>query len=100
MSDDVSNAPIFATPPAAKGREFTLILGESTIGATSPTAPVRHVRCRVVGLTPNPRLVGIAVPLDAVAAWNAEYAPRTSATYSALHIDLAQGAAPAPVIAG
>lgn len=88
------------SPAAAKGREFTLILGESTIGASSPTAPVRHVRCRVVGLSPNPRLVGLAAPIDAVAAWNAEYAPRTSANYSALHIDLAQGADPAPVIAG
>jgi len=88
------------SPAAAKGREFTLILGESTMGSASTTAPARSVRCRVVGLTPNPRLVGIAAPIDAVAAWNAEYAPRTSATYSALHVDLSPGGDPAPVIAG
>jgi hypothetical protein len=31
MSDDVSNAPIFATPPAAKGREFEFGAAENEV---------------------------------------------------------------------
>ncbi|MDK2970348.1 MAG: putative transport system permease protein [Candidatus Sumerlaeota bacterium] len=72
---------------AAIGREFTIILGESTLGLSTKAKP-RTVRARVVGLTANPLLVGVSVPADAMKAWNREFKGSGEETYSALHVDV------------
>lgn len=87
------------SPRAAIGRTFELRLGESTMGVGAGIARPRSVRCRVAGLTANPKLVGIALPLDQVRTWNAEFAGKASPNHSALHIDLAAGSPPGPVLA-
>lgn len=87
------------SPRAAVGRTFELRLGESTLGVGEGVTRPRSVRCRVAGLTANPRLVGIALPIGQVRAWNAEFSRKAAANHSALHIDLQPGASPAPVLA-
>jgi hypothetical protein len=61
------------TERAAVGREFDLILGDSMIGMGSRSR-VRSVRARVVGLTRDPNLVGLIVPMQVLASWNREFA--------------------------
>lgn len=75
---------------AAIGREFDLLLGESTMGSGASRGKRRTVRCRIVGLTPNPQLVGLIAPIETLAEWNKEFATG-KAKYAALHIDLAPG---------
>ncbi|MDX2177772.1 MAG: hypothetical protein SF028_15020, partial [Candidatus Sumerlaeia bacterium] len=75
------------SPAAVVGREFDLVLGSSTLAPSSGSARPRTVRCRVAGLTAQPALVGLTVPLETLAAWNAEFAPGRPALYAALHAD-------------
>jgi hypothetical protein len=75
---------------AAIGRHFTLVLGESTLalGAPPPNAPEpRSAACRVVALSRNPDVLGLAIPLGAVDAFNAWYGHETK-RYIALHVEL------------
>jgi hypothetical protein len=55
MSDDVSNAPIFATPPAAKGREFEFGAAESGCGAVRAEGRPEAIAAGASGLA---RVVG------------------------------------------
>jgi hypothetical protein len=73
---------------AAIGRELELWLGESTLGF-SASKPARRVKARVVGLTTNPLLVGLAAPIDAVRGWNAHFGGRATTRYGVLHVDVA-----------
>lgn len=72
---------------AAIGLRFEITLGESTLGLSSEQTP-RTVDAEIVGLTSDPVLAGVAVPIEAVRAWNEEYASESS-KYSVLHVDLA-----------
>ncbi|MEQ8819080.1 MAG: FtsX-like permease family protein [Sumerlaeia bacterium] len=71
---------------AAIGRVFDLELGASTMGLASAGKP-RTIKGKVVGLTRNPLVVGLAAPLETVAAWNEEFAPRKAGAYKILHVD-------------
>lgn len=73
---------------AAIGREFDLTLGESSVGLASRGRP-RTVRARIVGLVRDPLLTGLCVPVDAMRAWNGEYAPGTPPSYGIVHVDAA-----------
>lgn len=57
------------TEKALFGRRFRLVLGESTFRAARGERR-REVECRVVGLTRDPQLAGVAVPLSAVRSFN------------------------------
>ena len=77
---------------AVLGIEFDLILGESTVALGESAAPARTVPARVVGLTPNPDLFGVIMPLGKLKDYNAVHAPQKTTAYTALHIDLADPA--------
>jgi hypothetical protein len=76
---------------AVVGRRFTLFLGESSLHAVDgPLRDGRGVRtmpCRIVGLSANPDLLGMALPLEAIEAFNADYGLRDK-RYRALHVEL------------
>lgn len=84
-------------PRAVIGREFPLLLGESSMTYTD--GPARTVSARVVGLSANPLLVGLAVPDDAVRAWNREFSDKGEGSFLALHVDLRASADPDQVTA-
>ncbi|MCB2156014.1 FtsX-like permease family protein [bacterium] len=75
------------SPNAARNREFTLMLGESTLGFSKGESP-KFVRAKIVGLTKNPLLVGLVAPIDVVRRWNAEFNPGQPASYAILHVDV------------
>ncbi len=72
---------------AAIGREFDLTLGASSLGLAGTETP-RTIRAKIVGLTQNPMLVGLVVPLEAMKEWNATYKPNEPIVYSVLHVDM------------
>lgn len=80
-----SNLPKLS-PAAAIGREFDLVLGESSVGLASRGTP-RRVRAVIVGLVRDPLLTGLCVPIDAMRAWNAEYVPGAAPSYGIVHVD-------------
>ncbi|NQU42777.1 ABC transporter permease [bacterium] len=76
---------------AALGREFDLILGESTLRmgrAFNEGDTIRRVSCRLGGLTSNPNLLGLIVPLEAVETFNAWHGAEEK-IYQSLHVELA-----------
>ncbi|OPZ17995.1 MAG: ABC transporter permease YtrF precursor [candidate division BRC1 bacterium ADurb.BinA364] len=78
------------SPKAVIGREFDLILGESTIPAMGASAAPRRARCVIVGLTDDPALMGMAIliPAEYASAYNQEFAAVRTPAYNALHIKL------------
>lgn len=70
------------------GRELDLVLGESSVGVGGTGRPER-VRAKVVGLTTDPALVGLCVPLELMGAWNERQRTAWTPRYSALHVDAA-----------
>jgi hypothetical protein len=80
------------SPGFATGKEFDLYLGESTIGLARTEEPVRRMSLRVVGLSSQPGLLGMALPPDLVRGLNQLYAPGQKPHYVQLVVDLAQGA--------
>lgn len=92
-----NNLPKFS-PSAVIGRDFTMILGESslhsqnpsstaTLGTSSGAGRLMGVPARIAGLTNNPDLLGLILPLDAVEQFNAWYGIPDKA-YRALHVEL------------
>jgi hypothetical protein len=72
---------------AIHGVEFDLLLGESTIGLGESAAAPRIVPAKIVGLTPNPLLFGVTMPIDGLREYNRIYAPEKKEAYAALHVD-------------
>lgn len=70
------------------GVEFEILLGESTIGLMETNAAPREVGARVSGLTGNPFLFGICIPLEVMQEFNRQYAPESADKYAILHIDM------------
>lgn len=68
------------------GREFDLVLGESSVGIGGTARPER-VRARIVGLTADPSLVGLSLPLDLMGVWNGRQKVNWQPRYQALHVD-------------
>lgn len=82
-----NNLPKFSESALA-GRRFELILGVSTFSGRLPEGTAaRRVQCVIAGLTPNPDLFGLTLPLGAVRAFNEEYGQRPD-HYEALHVEL------------
>jgi hypothetical protein len=82
------------------GFEFDLILGESVLGGRLATAHERTVRCRIVGLTRNPQLLGVTIPRQNAEQMQRWYAamnglpPEVNCSYAFLEVhDTSQVAA-------
>jgi len=58
------------TDKAVVGRHFTLFLGDSLLLPETDSSRVRKVRCEIVGLTRNPSLMGLLVPIEYVRRFN------------------------------
>ncbi len=67
-----NNLPKF-NESSAIGKEFDLILGESTISGLVESEKSRRIRCKVVGFTPDVSLFGLVMPLDMVKQFNTWY---------------------------
>lgn len=87
MSYAESNSLPKLTPFAVVGRNFNLILGESTIMSRNMGQMPREVPCRIVGLSRNPDLLGLAFPLEAVEDLNRQYGLKNK-KYRTLHVEL------------
>jgi len=74
---------------ALLGVEFDILLGESTIGLAPTAAKPRTVRARIVGITPNPLLFGVMIPVETMAEFNRAFSAKAEGHYSVLHLDLA-----------
>jgi hypothetical protein len=86
-----SNLPLLS-PQLVLGRHVTLYLGESNLGLGASAQPSRAVRARVAGLSAQPALLGLALPADAVAAFNREYLPGKPRQYVQMVALLDKGA--------
>lgn len=62
------------------GFEFDLSLGESVLGGSLARGPARSVRCRIVGLTRNPQLLGITIPRQTAEEFHRWHAEATGAS--------------------
>jgi hypothetical protein len=88
-------APAHGLPPVgetlisrANGVTFNLYLGDSLLGRAKQGA-ARHVRVRVVGVSPRAIDLGITLPLETVRRWNAEYAgEQASNAFSSLLVEV------------
>ncbi len=67
LSDSMSLPKFNAS--SAVGREFTLVLGESTL-SDIPTSKSRVVNCELIGFTPDISLIGLILPLESVVEFN------------------------------
>ncbi|MFW6304128.1 MAG: FtsX-like permease family protein [Candidatus Sumerlaeota bacterium] len=76
------------SPNAAIGRDFWVVLGESSIRPSADDSKVRYEECRIVGLSRNPDLLGLVIPLDAVESFNAWWG-LANQEFRALHVELA-----------
>jgi hypothetical protein len=80
-------------PAAVIGRHLRLILGSSSIRPVDPgssaAANVEVLDTRLVGLSSNPELLGLMIPLEAVEAFNARHGV-SGRTYQAIHAELAK----------
>jgi len=86
-----NNLPKFS-PSAIIGKHIDLILGESTLQPADETRRTQVVPSVIAGLTRNPDLLGLLVPLDAVEAFNTWYGI-TDKRYRQLHVELASSEA-------
>ncbi|MBN1477349.1 hypothetical protein JXA47_11400 [Candidatus Sumerlaeota bacterium] len=59
------------------GFEFDLSIGESVLGGSLARGPRSRVRCRIVGLTRNPQLLGVTIPRQTVEEMRRWYEERT-----------------------
>lgn len=75
-------------PGALIGRGIDIYLNESTIGMAFPGQASRRIRGILVGFSSSPSVVGIALPEDAVAAFNREFLPGSETRYVQLIVDL------------
>jgi hypothetical protein len=82
---DKSIAPAHGLPPVgrtlierAQGVVFKIWLGESLLGRAKKSGP-RHVRARVVGISPRAIDLGITLPLEVVRRFNREYSGEAAA---------------------
>ncbi|MBN1867972.1 ABC transporter permease [Candidatus Sumerlaeota bacterium] len=83
------------SPAAVVGRDFTLILGESTVhplkeepDSAADSAPgLRLEPCRIAGLSRNPDLLGLLIPLAAVETFNRWYG-YGDRLYRAIHAEV------------
>lgn len=78
------------SPSAVIGRRFRLRLGESSLRSASgesANSRVAEVNCRIVGLSRDPNLLGLLIPLETVEAFNEWYGIRDK-KYRALHVEL------------
>lgn len=89
MLAETNNLPKFSAS-AIVGQRLDLILGESTLQMNEETRPERtmEVPSYVRGLTRNPNLLGLLVPIEAIEAFNAWYGV-TDKRYKALHVEMA-----------
>lgn len=87
------------TPAAVVGRHLDLILGESTLQEPDPARQTKVVPARLVGLTRNPDLLGLLLPLEAVEAFNAWYGIPDK-RYRQLHVELASSDAAEALLPG
>ncbi len=69
------------------GRHIVLKLGESTMHLREETRRTREVKTHIAGLTRNPDLLGLLVPLEVVEEFNAWYGIEDKC-YRALHVEL------------
>ncbi len=81
-----NNLPKFS-PAAIIGRHIDLKLGESTLHPPDETHRTRIVRSHIAGLTRNPDLLGLLVPLEVVESFN-EWYGITDKRYRVLHVEL------------
>src|SRR5690606_2094931 len=70
------------------GVEFELALGESTIGLGSSAVATEYRKARVVGLTKDPLLFGLTIPIETMREFNRKYSPENADVYTVLHVDL------------
>lgn len=80
------------SPAAVVGRHFKIYLGESTIGLAKTKEPVRWLDVRIVGVSRQPGLIGLALPLEVVSGLNRRYAPDQPKTYVQVVAELNRGA--------
>jgi hypothetical protein len=86
-----SGLPLIA-PSAVKNRHFKIYVGESTVGLGKTKVPVRWLDCRIVGVSHQPGLLGLALPLEVVSGLNRLYAPDQPKSYVQVVAELARGA--------
>lgn len=83
--------PLLSTG-AVVGRHCKIYLGESTIGLARTKEPVKWLDCRIVGVSRQPGLLGLALPLEVVTGLNRIYAPDQPKSYVQLIAELERGA--------
>jgi len=76
------------SPAAIVGKDFTLILGQSSVGLVASTREPQIVPARVAGLTSQPALIGLAMPAEVVRALNRDLAPGRPPLYVQLVVML------------
>lgn len=77
------------SPAAVVGRHLQLLLGQSVLGFSDDSAAKKTwtTPCQIVGLSTNPDLLGLAMPLAAVEEFNRRYG-FTDKRYRAVHVEL------------
>ena len=73
---------------AIVGVAFDVILGESQTGLGKSKVAKKTVPARIVGLTNNPLLFGVIIPIEDMREYNKRYQPGKELTFAALHVDL------------
>jgi len=75
------------TDTAVIGRHFQLLVGASLLSLDVKPEQVRKVECEIVGLTHNPALLGVAVPLEYVREFNRWYhGSKATENYAQVHV--------------
>ena len=80
------------SPEFVVGKHFRLYLGESYTGLGATSQPVKFIDLEIKGLTEQPGLLGLAMPIEVVAGLNRAYAPTKPRQYVQLVVDLEAGA--------
>ncbi|MCE5228669.1 hypothetical protein LLG95_03625 [bacterium] len=86
-----SGLPLIS-PDSIIDRHFKIYVGESTVGLGKTKEPVRWLDCRIVGISHQPGLLGLALPLEVVTGLNRMYAPDQPKSYVQVVAELARGA--------
>lgn len=77
----------------AMGKTFKLMMGETYLfgDAGNNTGKKMEVKCRIVGLSPNPSLkAGVLIPLRYAQEFNRWYTGKDASSYSAMHVKVAE----------
>lgn len=85
------NLPLMSTGFVI-GRHVTILLGRSAILGTAAAKPAREVRARVAGITSQPAMIGLAMPVELVREFNQEFATNPAPQYVSLVVRLKKGA--------